>query len=81
MQPYVVTDFEDCNKQKYLVVLVVLPTGAMHYNTTNTDIAVGSTQDKMEIKIIWPHNMTDLTMLLSQFMNSWHGAIINMWKR
>ena len=81
MQPYVVTDFEDCNKQKHLVVLVVLPAGAMHYNTTNTDIAVRSTQDKMEIKIIWPHNMTVLTTLLSQFMNSSHGANINMWKR
>ena len=26
MPQYVLTDFEDCNKQKHLVVLVVLPT-------------------------------------------------------
>ena len=60
MPPYVVTDFKDHNKQKHLVVVVVLPMEVVHYNTINTDIAVGSTQDKLEIKIIWPYNMMDV---------------------
>ena len=45
MPPYVVTDFENHSKQKHLVVLVVLCTGVAHYNTTNMDIVVDSTQD------------------------------------
>ena len=44
LKPHVMMDFTDHKKQKHLVVVVVLPTGVMHYNTTNTDIEVGSTQ-------------------------------------
>ena len=46
------TDFTDHKKQKYLVVVVVvfLPMGVMHDNTTNTDIKVGSMLDKLQIK-------------------------------
>ena len=72
MPPYVMTDFEDHNKQKNMVVVVVLPTGVTHYNTTNTDISVGSTQDKLIIKIIWPHTVMDLEILLGRFAMSCH---------
>ena len=41
MPSYVLMDFEDCNKQKHLVALAVLPTGVTHYNTTNTGISAG----------------------------------------
>ena len=80
MPPHVMMDFTDHKKQKHLVVLVVLPTGVMHYNTTKTDIVVGSSQDKLQIKIIWPHNMTDVMKLLRQFLDTWHGDDINMWQ-
>ena len=76
MPPFVISDFEDHNKQKLLVVLVMLPVGIMHYNTTNMGIA-----DELEVKIIWLHNMTDVMMLLSQFQNGWHSDNINMWKK
>ena len=59
----------------------MLPTGIVHYNTTNIDIVVGSTQEGLEIKIIWPHNMMDVMTLLSQFSNGWHGYDIIMWKK
>ena len=75
------TEFEDHNKQKYLVVVVILPTGVMHFNTTNTDITVGSTQQELIIKITWPHNMTDVKSLLSQFMMSWQREESNISKR
>ena len=35
MSPHVVMDFTDHKKQEHLVVPVILPTGVMHYNTTN----------------------------------------------
>ena len=54
--------------------------GVVHYNTTNTDITVGSTQDKLHIKIIWLHNKMDVTKLLSQFPDTWHGDDISMWQ-
>ena len=50
--PYVMTDFEDHNNQKNMVVVVLLPTGVTHFNATNTDIAVGSTLEELIIKII-----------------------------
>ena len=59
-----VTDFKDHNKQKDLVVMVVLPTGVMQYNATNTDILVSSAQDALIVKIIWPHNMIYVKTLL-----------------
>ena len=62
------------------MVLVVLPTGVAHDNTPNMDIVVGSTEDELQIKIIWPCNMTDVTKLLSQFPNTWHGDDINRWQ-
>ena len=71
-------DFTDYKKQKHFVVVVVLPMGVVHYNTTNTDIEVGSTHDKLQIKIIWPNNMTDVMKLLSQFLHTWHADNINM---
>ena len=74
------TEFEDHNKQKNLMVVVILPTGVMHFNTTNTGIAVGSTQEELIIKIIWPHNMTYVKSLLSQFTISWHREENNMKK-
>ena len=52
MPPYVMMDFKDHGKQKNLVVVVGLPTGVTHYNTTDTDISVGSPEDKLNIKII-----------------------------
>ena len=78
---YALMDFEDCNKQKHLVVLAVLPTGLVHYDTTNTDIFVGSMQHALIIKIIWLNNMTNVTLLLGQFMSHWHVDDFNMWKR
>ena len=52
MPPHVMADFTDNKKQKHLVVVVVvLPMGVMHYNTTNTDIVVGSTEDKLQKKL------------------------------
>ena len=33
-------------------------------------IAVGSTQDELQIKIIWLHNMTDVMKLLSQHQHA-----------
>ena len=53
MPPHIMADFTDHNKQKHLVLVVVLPTGALYYNTTNMDIAVGS------------RDMTDVVKLLS----------------
>ena len=51
MLSHVMTDFTDPKKQKYLVVVVFfLPMGVMQYNTTNSDIEVGSMQDKLQIK-------------------------------
>ena len=81
VSPYVMTEFEDHNEQKNLMVVVALPTGVMHFNTTNTDIAVGSTQEELFIRIIWPHNMTDVKLLLSQFMMSWHREETNIRKQ
>ena len=40
LQPHVVMDLMDQKKQKNLVVVVVIPTGVMHYDTTNMDIVV-----------------------------------------
>ena len=76
----VMTDFEDHNKLKNMVV-VVLPTRLAHYNTTYIDVLVASTQGELIIKIIWPHNMTDVKMLLGQFATSWHQDDIDMQKR
>ena len=73
MPPYVMIDFTDHKKQKHLVVVVVVfPLGDMHYNTANMDIEVESTQDKLQIKIIWPNNIMDVMKLLSQFPHTWH---------
>ena len=80
MLPHVMTDFTDHQKQKHLVVLVALPTGVAHYNTTNMDNVVGSTHCKLQIIIFWLPNMTDVMKLLSQFLGTWHGANINMWQ-
>ena len=52
--------------------------GVTHYNTTNMDIVIGSAQGELQIKIIWPHNVTDVMKLLSQFLHTWHGDDINM---
>ena len=52
--------------------MVALPTGVVYYNTTTTDILVGSTLDGLIIKIIWSHHMTNVKMLLGQFTMSWH---------
>ena len=46
MPPHVIMDFMDHKKQKHLVVVLDLPMGVAHYNTTSMDIAVGSTQDE-----------------------------------
>ena len=79
MLPHVMTDFTDHKKLKHLVVVVVvLPTGVVHCTTTNTDIQVGSMQDEVQIKIIWPNNMMDVTKLLSQFPCTWHVDDLNM---
>ena len=78
MLPHVMTDFMDHKKQKHLVVVVVLPTGVAHYNTTTMDIEVGSMQDEVQIKIIWPNNMMDVTKLLRQFPRTWHANYLNM---
>ena len=43
IQPHAKMDFTDHKKKRHLVVLVVLPMGVTHCNTTNTDIVVGST--------------------------------------
>ena len=40
MPPHVITDFTDHFKQKHLVLVVVLPAGVAHFNTTITDIEV-----------------------------------------
>ena len=63
------------------MVVVVLPTGVAHFNTVNTDIVVWSTQEELIIKIIWPHNMMDVKLLLSQFMMRWHREESSMRKR
>ena len=62
-------------------VVVLLPAGVMHCNTTNTDIAVVSTQEELIIKIIWPHNMTNIKLLLSQFLISLHRKESNTRKQ
>ena len=67
---YVITEFKDHNKQKYLLAVVVLPTGVTYYNTTNTDTVVGSTQEELIIKFIWLHKMMDVKSLLGQSMTS-----------
>ena len=79
MLAHVVMDFMDHKEQKHLVaVVVVLPTGVVHYNTTNTDIDVGTTQDGVQIKNIWPNNMTAVTKLLSEFLCAWHADDLSM---
>ena len=35
-------------------------------------------QDEVQIKIIWPNNMMDVTKLLSQFPCTWHVDDLNM---
>ena len=70
--PYVVTDWEDDKKQKNVVVVVVLPTGVAHQNTTNCDIAVGPSKLALHVTIIWPLNMMDVNVLLDQFPDKWH---------
>ena len=40
LQTHVVMDLMDQKKQKILVVVVVIPMGVMHYDTTNMDNVV-----------------------------------------
>ena len=79
MPLHIVTDFIDHMKQRHLVVVVILPTGVVHYNTTNVDIEVGSMKDELQIKIIWPNNMMDVTKLLGQFTCEWYVEDLDMW--
>ena len=81
MPPHVMMDFMDHKKQKHLVVVVVLPTGVVQYNPANTNIEVGSPQDEVQVRIIWPKNMTDVMKLLSQFLHTCHGYDLNTWRR
>ena len=78
MLPCIMMDFMDHKKQKHSEVVVVLSTGVAHYNTKNMDIKVGGMQDEVQIKIIWPNNMTDVTKLLHQFMYEWHVEDLSM---
>ena len=76
----VVTQFEEHNKQKIMVEVVLPPSGVMYFNTTNTDITDGTTQEELIIKMIRPHNMTNVKLLLSQFLMSWYREKSNIGK-
>ena len=77
MVPHVMVGFTDHRKEKQLEVVVVLPMGIAHYNTTNTYIEVGHMLDKLQIEIILPNNMTDVMKLLRQFPCTWDADNIS----
>ena len=73
MPPHVMMHFTDHKKQKHLVVLVVLPMAVMHYNTKLWTLWSEADRMNCRLKIIWLHNMMDVSKLLSQFPDAWHG--------
>ena len=70
--PYAMTDFEDHKKQKKWWWWLYFLQGSCITKQILTFQLASSTQDELIIEIIWPHNMRDVTTLLSWFMMSWH---------
>ena len=79
--PHVLTQWVDQNKQKHVVVVINLPTGVAHRDTTNCDIEVGESQKELIVKIIWPTNSTDVGELLKQFSQEWMEKDENIRKK
>ena len=79
--PHVLTLWVDQNKQKHVVVVINLPTGVAHRDTTNCDIEVGESQKELIVKIIWPTNSTDVGELLKQFSQEWMEKDENIHKK
>ena len=70
--PHVLTQWVDDKKQRHLVILVVLPTGIAHEDTTNCLIEVDPSQLQVHVKVIWPDNATHIQYLTQHMHREWH---------
>ena len=70
--PHVLTQWVDDKKQRHLVILVVLPTGIAHEDTTNCLIEVDRSQLQVHVKVIWPDNATHIHYLTQHMHREWH---------